>query len=131
DFALGLGAELGRRVTEKLSGEALSLAGWTEHVGGQLALLGLGNLSAERWGRALVLRVSGSPSDAVELLSGVLEGALLRGWSRSARLVAFPSDGSVAFLVASESTAQRARGLAEGGQGLGSVIDVLHQGGAS
>ena len=33
-----------------------------DHLGGELALLGLGSLGLERWGRALVLTVEGAPS---------------------------------------------------------------------
>src|SRR6187431_3768829 len=74
DFARGLGAELGRRVSDRLGAGSGSVEAWAEHLGGQLALLGLGSLRLERWGRALVLRVTGVPGEFVPLLGGVLEG---------------------------------------------------------
>ena len=60
DFARRLGTEAGRRVAERLDGSA-SAESVVEHLGGELALMGLGSMTFERWGRALVVAVQGSP----------------------------------------------------------------------
>ena len=64
DFARGLGSDAGRRVARRLGDNAANLGSeaWVEHLGGELALLGLGNLAFERWGRALVVTVSAAPA---------------------------------------------------------------------
>src|SRR5690606_9525430 len=73
DFLSALGTDIGRRIQAAL-GQDLSAApieSWAEHLGGQLALLGLGELLIERWGKALVLRVRGAPEELKGLI-GVL-----------------------------------------------------------
>lgn len=133
DFARGLGADLGRRIHDRLGrdGQLASVASWAEHLGGHLALIGLGNLRVERWGRALVLRVQDLPLGAEALVGGVLEGALSRGLSKDGELVDFRTEAVVAYLVVSPATAMRARQLRDSGQGLGTVIESLHQGAVS
>src|SRR5689334_2855860 len=61
DFGRRLGTELGRRVSSRIGIDRASVDVVIEHLGGDLALLGLGSLGAERWGRALVLTVKSSP----------------------------------------------------------------------
>ena len=61
-FGHRLGSEIGRRVAGRLGAVAgSSIAAVVEHLGGDLALAGLGSFSVERWGRALVLRMSPLP----------------------------------------------------------------------
>lgn len=132
DFGRSLGAELGRRVSESFgeAAESESVDVWTEHLGGQLALVGLGNLRVERWGKGLVLRVEGSPPHSSQLLKDVLSGALQRGLSKEAALVDFEDEQSIAYLVLSTKSAALAQELVNQGHGLGSVIENLHQGAA-
>lgn len=133
DFARGLGGEVGRRIAERLGSEAATapVSAWCEHLGGHLALLGLGSLRLERWGRALVLRVAGLPPAWNGFVGGVLEGALSRGLSRASELVSFGIDEDIAYLVLSPATAPRARELRQAGQGLGHVVEALHRGAVS
>lgn len=131
DFAFGLGTELGRRISDRLGKDAerAPLSAWAEHLGGQLALLGLGDLQLDRWGRALVLRVVGAPSSSENVLTAVFEGVLQRGLGRSAEVVAFTREGNSAevhYLVLSAASAVRARELREAGSSLGQVIETLH-----
>jgi hypothetical protein len=120
DFGHLLGGEVGRRALERLGirPEQASVAAIVEHFGGDLALLGLGSLSVEQWGKAAVLRISDSPLGAGGdgVLAAVLEGALQRGMSRQAQLVVLErSDGSVRFLVVNPKAAEKVRTwLAEG-----------------
>lgn len=130
DFGHALGGDIGRRIRDRMANRAdqADVAAWTEHLGGHLALLGLGDLSLERWGRALVIRVVGAPSGASALLSSVVAGALQRGLGRDVQVVTFDVDDAVALLVLSPQTASRARALREAGESLGRVVEQLHQG---
>lgn len=113
DFGRRLGTEAGRRAAERL-GEArdASVEDVVNHLGGDLALLGLGSLGLERWGRALVLVVNHSPfgptGDA--LVAAVLQGALQRAFGRDTGVVALERDDRRArFLVTSPRGAERVR----------------------
>lgn len=132
EFARALGAELGRRVADKLGSgkDAANVEVWTEHLGGQVALVGLGDMKVEQWGRALVLRISGAPPGMTKILEGVLEGALQRGLSRKATVIGFERDNETEFLVVSDETAPRIRALSQSGSSLGQVVEELHRGAA-
>lgn len=129
DFAASLGEELGRRIFDRLGDDRLtaSIEAWTEHLGGQLALLGLGNLSLEKWGKALVLRVAAIPQGTLTLLEGVLGGAIRRGLGRQVTVVGFLRGDDGEFLVLSEAGAQKARTFAQSGTPLGQVVEELHK----
>jgi hypothetical protein len=129
DFGRSLGAEIGRRIAEKLK-NASGIDAWTEHLGGHLALLGLGSLTLERWGKALVLRVTGAPEGATALIGSVFEGALQRGLGEVVATVAFDAEHSTGYLVVSPGTAERVRGMAAAGEGLGQIVEQLHKGAA-
>lgn len=112
DFGKTLGTEIGRRVAARLDGGAPSVAALVEHLGGDLALSGLGSLTVEIWGKALVLAVTDSPfgKDGDLLLASVLEGALQRALARDTSLVELErSDGRVRFAVLSPRTADGVR----------------------
>jgi len=104
-FGLRAGTEIGRRLVERL-GEQLLVGApvelIVEHLGGELALMGLGSLEVEQWGRALVFgidQVIGSPRIA-GLLADILEGVLQRSLSRDASLVSLGTeDGRLRLLV--------------------------------
>ena len=132
EFAHALGDDLGRRLADQLGDERTNadIEAWTEHLGGQVALVGLGDLKVEQWGRALVLRISGAPEGTTKILEGVLEGALQRGLSRQTRLVGFDRDGETEFLVLSSDAADRVRSMAQTGAGLGQIVEELHKGAA-
>ena len=132
EFARTLGAELGRRVADKLGSEkdAANVEVWTEHLGGQLALVGLGDMKVEQWGRALVLRISGAPAGMRKILEGVLEGALQRGLSRKATAIGFERGSETEILVVSDETAPRVFALLQSGSSLGQIVEELHRGAA-
>ena len=132
EFARALGDDLGRRIADRLGDERnnANIEAWTEHLGGQLALVGLGDLKVEQWGRALVLRVNGTPQGMTKILEGVLEGALQRGLSRQVKLVWFSQGAETEFLVLSPDAAAKALGMAANGSGLGQIVESLHRGDA-
>jgi hypothetical protein len=78
-FGAALGAAVGRRVAARLTdAETASVEGFVTQLAGEAALAGLGSLAVERWGRALVFVVSGSPvadSVMVPFLASAIEAA--------------------------------------------------------
>jgi len=127
DFGRRLGTTAGRRVAERL-GDATNRAGLEEvldHLGGELALIGLGSLGLERWGRALVLVIDGGPfgQQLDRLLGAVLEGALQRAFGRDCHAVKLTRDDRrVRFLVTSASGASRVTEWLSGGVAYGDVL---------
>jgi hypothetical protein len=132
DFGYALGEELGRRIADRMGDDrtGASIEEWTEHLGGQIALVGLGNLSVERWGKALVLRVAGPALGTLTLLEAVLAGCIQRGLGRQVSVVGFERGAEAEFLVLSGEGADKARQLAEGGAQLGHIVEELHKGAA-
>jgi hypothetical protein len=128
DFARRLGTEAGRRVAERIDGAA-GIEAVVEHLGGEIALMGMGSLGFERWGRALVATVHGSPfrADGDEILAGVLEGALQRAFGRSASVVPLGRDDTlVRLLIVSQSGAERVRGWLGSGISFSDVLARLN-----
>jgi hypothetical protein len=136
-FGRRLGTEIGRRVAARLGAgpgavEGATIAAVVEHLGGDLALAGLGSLSLERWGRALVLRIDGSPfgADGDALLGAVLQGAIQRAMSRDAAVLRLDRDADRArFLVTSHAAAARARAWLGEGKAWGEVLTSLQAAG--
>jgi len=128
DFARRLGTEAGRRVAERLDAGASSEA-VVEHLGGEVALMGLGALGVERWGRALVVTVTGSPlrAEGDELLAGLVEGALQRAFGRHTAVVALGRDDTlVRLLVVSSNAAELVRAWLAEGTSFGDVLARLN-----
>jgi hypothetical protein len=136
DFGRRLGTECGRRVADRLGAgkNEASLETVLEHLGGEMALVGLGNLGVERWGKALVMTFQGSPVGAGgdALLAAVIEGALQRLFGRDCSAVRLGRDGDlVRLLVASQQTAASVEQALAKGSGWGTVLADLQQAGGS
>jgi len=129
DFGRRLGTEAGRALLGRLGdvGQA-SLEGVLEHLGGELALMGLGSLGLERWGSALVLSFSHSPlGGAGDLLLGsVLEGAAQRTFGRDVVATKLMRDADhVRFLITGREGADKALGWLSSGVSWGDVLARL------
>lgn len=114
DFGRRLGAEIGRRIAERLGDhcKTASVEAWLNQLAREVALLGLGSLGLERWGRAAVVTIQDSPlgSKGDDLLSSLLEGAVRRALGRNSSLVVLDrSQGTVRLLLANPVTANRVR----------------------
>jgi hypothetical protein len=131
DFGRRLGTAAGRRVADRLGDtSSATLEEVLEHLGGELALLGLGSLGLERWGRALVLTVEGGPfgQQLDPLLGAVLEGALQRAFGRDVRAAKLGrEDRQVRFLVASSASAGKVSEWLGSGLSYGDVLTRLQQ----
>ena len=132
DFGRRLGTAVGRRIAERL-GDGTASATMEEvldHLGGELALAGLGSLGLERWGRALVLTVDGSPfgQQLDRLLAAVLEGALQRAFGRDCRAAKLMRDDrQVRFLITNASSAEKVAEWVGSGQSYGDVLARFHR----
>lgn len=132
-LARAVGAPIGRRVARRLSsGEGplgASIETVVEQLGGEFALVGLGSLSLERWGRALIFVFDHSPlgDEGDELLAALLDAALESATGRPARCVPLMRDAArVRLLVANERAAERVRAWLGEGVGWGEVLARLH-----
>jgi hypothetical protein len=131
-FARTLGAAMGRRVSARLaepsvSGAAVEVV--VEHLGGELALAGLGSLGLERWGRAAVLVVDQSPLGGAgdALLEGVLASAVEAAAGRSVRALRLGRDGVRArFLLGGSRGLEKVRGWLAEGVPWGEALVRLH-----
>jgi len=101
-----------------------------EQVAAELALAGLGALSAERWGRALVLVHDQSPLgvDGDGFVAMLLETALGSLSGAELRVVVLERDAvRVRFFVCAQQTARAVGDRLAGGEHWASVVATLHQ----
>ncbi len=120
NVARAIGAACGKRVLSRLDGVGNVLGASIEsalsHLAGELAIAGVGALSLERWGRALVAVVDNSAISDNACVAAVVQGAICAATARPVACVALVrEENSVRVLVTSGAAALRARGwLAEG-----------------
>ncbi|RLB60227.1 MAG: hypothetical protein DRI90_14225 [Deltaproteobacteria bacterium] len=142
DLAHAIGEALGRRVAvrmavghdERLAAvRSAGLDAVVEQLAGELALIGMGALSAERWGKALVLVIDQSPFGEAgdDFLAEVLQAAVhALVETAQSRLVPLAREGVRArFLVVSGQAVEAVRSRLARGDHWGSVIAALHPGG--
>ncbi|MFT3774501.1 MAG: hypothetical protein QM820_54785 [Minicystis sp.] len=131
-FGRSIGEAMGRRVASRLHAEGVGAAAVdvvVEHLGGELALTGLGSLGLERWGRALVLVVDQSPLGAGgdALLEAALAGAVETAAGRSVRALLLGRDGVRArFFVGGEAGTEKVKGWLAQGISWGDALVRLH-----
>ena len=133
-FAAAMGEPVGRRVARRLSGSPTSatLAEVVDHLGGDLALLGLGSLGVERWGDALVLTLDHGAIASDAFVAAVLASALSSASGKAVEVVALVKDATRArFLITGKAGAEKARGWLKEGVSWGDVLVRLHAGGAA
>lgn len=135
-----IGEAFGRRVGVRLAGgsaertERARKSSFEEVVtqlAGEMALVGLGALSAERWGKSLVMVVDQSPlgEDGDELLGEILQAAFKALVERPVRMVRLHREGvRVRYLACSGSVSQAVSQRIRSGESWGSVLASLHQG---
>lgn len=129
-----LGAEVGKacgtKVAARLGGDGgvrnAQLEVVVSHLAGELAVAGVGAVHVERWGRAMVIVVVNTslPSDA--FLAGVLGGALGAASGREVAAAPLGKDGNaMRFLIGTQATADRVRGLVAQGKGFAEIVTAL------
>ena len=132
-FGRGLGEAIGRRVAGHLAEadgvRAAGVGAVVEHLGGELAMTGLGSLGLERWGRALVLVIDQSPLGAGgdALLETVLAAALEAAVGERSSVIVLARDGvRVRFLVTGAAGAEKVRAWLNEGVSWGDALVRLH-----
>lgn len=128
-----LGASLGARVAARLGGSeatvGASLETFVAELGGELAASGLGTLTLERWGRALVVIVGNPAVDDDAFLAGLVGAALATSTGKDTHAVHLSStDGQAKLLITSRGTAARVRAWLGAGDSFGVVLEKLHGG---
>ncbi len=131
NFGQQLGVEIGRRLAERFGSaiETASIEIFVSHLGGEMALLGLGALAVERWGRALIILIEGAPAGTTgaSLASAVLVGALQRALSRdSAAVEIMKSDDTLRLLLVSKATAHEVQNWLDQQVPWGTVLTRLN-----
>lgn len=130
-----LGASIGQRVANRLGGAIgvsdASIETVVTHLGGELAVTGLGVLAIERWGRAMVVLIDRPAISDLPFLAAILEGALEAATARPVRCVSLGRDGgAVRVLVAGSRAIDQAREWLAAGSGWGDVLARLQLKGA-
>ncbi len=128
-FARALGSAIGRRAVARMGdARAASLEEFVTQLAGEVALAGLGVLAIERWGRALVVVVEGSPL-AGSLMAPVVGSALEAATGRKVACALLSRDGETTrILIASDGAAARVRGWIASGTPWGDALGRLHGG---
>jgi hypothetical protein len=131
NFGQQLGAEIGRRLVDRFGPgiETASVETFVNHLGGELALLGLGALAVERWGRAMVVVIQGAPAGTTgtSLVSAVVTGALQRALSRDAMPIELMrSESTLRLLLVSKTVAHEVQNWLEQHIPWGSVLTRLN-----
>lgn len=124
-----LGAAIGKRAASRLADpKAASVESFVTQLAGECAVAGVGLLSVERWGRALVVVVEGSPL-AGPLLAPLVASALEATLGKRVAAGLLARDAKVArVLVASEAAVGRALEAIAGGTPWGEVLAQLNAG---
>ncbi len=131
--ALGraMGESIGRRVAARIVGRSnASMEEFTTQLAGEAALAGVGVISLERWGRALVVVIEQSALGSA-LLAPLIASALGAVAGRKVGAILLAHDDRVArVLVASERGVERVQGWIAAGSTWGEAIVKLHGAGA-
>jgi hypothetical protein len=126
-----LGAAIGRRAAVRMGDpQGASMDSFVAQLAGEAAIAGVGALSIERWGRALVVVVEDSPLVGT-LLAPIVSSALEAASGRRTWCALLSRDDRIArLLVGSEHAIGRVRGWIASGVGWSEAVVRLHGGGA-
>jgi len=125
-FGSALGKSAGARIRERLRSGPPSLEVMVDQLGGELSLAGLGALTIERWGQALVIRIEGCPLGH-ELMSAYVEAALQVSVERELEaLVIERGPDSFRLLLCGKAGAARVKGWLSAGGSWGDALAALH-----
>ena len=134
ELGLATGRMLGARVATRLESPAAvrdaSLDRVVAELATELAVVGLGTLALERWGRALIATITDSPIDGAAgdaLLAAVIEGMLASSSGRDVRTLPLARTGNLLrVLVANVASIERVVTMLGEGVSWGDAITRLH-----
>lgn len=129
-IALQMGESMGKRVALRLGGrDAVRQATLEEMVtalAAEVSLAGLGALSLERWGKAMLFVLHNAPSIENKFLTALFEGALASSTGSAAHCGVVSSDAAgMRILVASANGLGRVREWIAQGSGWAEAIARL------
>ena len=137
-----MGEALGRRVAKRLGGSdagarraalgACDYADVFNELSMEMALIGVGSLSTERWGSAIILVVDQSPLgvDGDGLLAALIAAALDTMTGEAVHPVKLERDGVRArFLLLEDKAAGEVEARLARGASWGAILAALHAGG--
>ena len=107
---------------------SLTLGDVVDLLGGELAILGLGNLRSERWGAALLFVLDPCPLDtrADGFLAGIIESAVASAGGRDLRAAVLEHEGrTVRMLICNEVAMKRAEALRADGLPFTGIVSRL------
>jgi hypothetical protein len=133
-FARASGQAIGSSIATRFEGTGSDVSvapidAVVEHLSGELAVAGLGRLSVERWGQALVLAVDYGPAtEAGDELLRALLGAAVAGAARlDLECVRLAREGERArFFIAGRRGAEKVRQWLASGVSWGEALVRLH-----
>lgn len=119
-----LGSKLGGQAKASLGGDASGASPEVVmgHATSVLALFGLGRVSLERWGDAMVLSVSSAPEMGSERLADVLSGFFSELGGADVRCIPV---AETQFLVADPEISDAVSGWAKQGTSVGEIVSRL------
>jgi hypothetical protein len=126
-----LGGSIGKRAAARMRDVAgASVEAFVTQLAGEMALAGVGAMSVERWGRALVVVVESSPLQNA-LLVPLVASAIEAATGKRAACAALSRDDKAArLLVASDGAVGRVREWVAAGIGWGEALARLQGGGS-
>ena len=129
-FGRALGTAIGRRAAARLDPNDSPLDAFVAQLAGEAALAGIGSLSIERWGRALVVVVEDSPLVGT-LLASLVGAAVETACGRRVSCALLSRDERAArVLLGSDRGVARVREWIASGVPWGEALVKLHGGGA-
>jgi hypothetical protein len=128
-LARSIGTAIGRRAAARIgSGASVPVDAFLTQLAGEAAIAGIGALSVERWGRAMVVVVEHSPLPTA-LLCTTVASAIEGAAGRRVFCTMLARDEAVSrVLVASESAISRVREWIAAGVAWGDALTKLHGG---
>jgi hypothetical protein len=129
-----IGAEVGRacgaRIIAKLGGDSevrgATLDVVVTHLAGELAIAGLGAVSMEQWGKALVIVITNPNVNSDGFLAATLAGAVGVAVGREVSMVPIGREGNVVrFYIGTQQTMVRCRSLVSSGKTWMEILAAL------
>jgi hypothetical protein len=122
-----LGTSIGEQVAERFGGIAAlreaPIAQVVREIAGELATRGLGVVSVERWGRALVVAIERPAVADLAFLAAIVEGVIAGASEARVWCTSLGRDAAVVrVLVAGERAVARARAMLDVGTPWGDVL---------
>ncbi len=123
-----VGAQLGEKLVTRI---ALETDLFVEHLAGECAVRGYGNISLERWGDALIVRVTEAQLPSA-FLAAFFSGVLMAASQRDVRCVSLGEENRVSrYLVCAPSVASQVTSKLQAGESWQQAIVALSKRGSA